>query len=128
LVHEAKESLVLFLEANEKQGQVYEFQSAAGGDTDAWRRPPHGVYKINWDVGLDEKTGRLGVGVIIRDSEGMVIAARSLTIQIKQDPVIREARGAIYAAEFGRDIGVQNVILEGDFQLWLKRFKLKQRI
>ena len=89
LVHEAKEALLLFLEANEKQGQVYEFQSAAGGDMEAWRRPPPpGVYKINWDVGLDEKTPRLGVGVISRDSEGMVIAARSLTIQTKQDPVI----------------------------------------
>ena len=55
----------------------------------------------------------------------MVIAARSLTIQTKQDPVIGEAMGVIYAAEFGCDIGVQNVILEGDSLIVVKAFQAK---
>ena len=64
-------------------------------------------------MGLEEKYKQMGVGVIVRDFPGEVITTRSLTIQTKQEPVIGEAMGAIYAAEFGRDIGVQNVILEG---------------
>ena len=62
---------------------------------------------------------------IIRDSEGMVIAARSLTIQTKQDPLIGEALGAIYATEFARDIGVQDVILEGDSLIVVKAFQVE---
>ena len=77
------------------------------------------IIYINWDVGLEEKYNRMGVGVIVRDFSGEVIAARSLTIQTKQEPVIGEAMGAIYAAEF-IVIGVQNVILEGDSLLVVK--------
>jgi ribonuclease HI len=71
--------------------------------------------KINWDVG-----NRLGVGVIFRDLAGAVKSARSLTIQTKQELVIREAIGALYAAEFECDIGVQDVILEGDSLIVVK--------
>ena len=78
-----------------------------------WRRTPAGFYKINWDVGIDEKKNRLGVGIIIRDAAEEVIAARSLTIQTKSTLDVGEAIGAFYAAEFGRDIGVEDVILEG---------------
>ena len=92
-------------------------------DLEVWKCLPRGVYKINWDVGLEEKHNRTGVGVIVRDFSGKVIAARSLTIQTKQEPVIGEAMGAIYAAEFGRDIGVQNVTLEGDSLLVVKALK-----
>jgi hypothetical protein len=48
-------------------------------------------------VGLEEKYNRIGVGVIVRDFCGEVIATRSLTIQTKQEPVIGEAMWAIYA-------------------------------
>ena len=78
-----------------------------------WRRLPAGFYKINWDMGLDEKKNRLRVGIIIRDVVGEVIAARSLTIQTKLTPVVGEASGAFYTTEFGYDIGVEDVILEG---------------
>lgn len=96
LVQESKESLEQFLEANEKQGMSIREQTAAGVELDCWSRPPPD--KINWDVGIDEKNNRLGMGVIIRDSSGAVIAARSLTIQTKQEPVIGEAIEALYAA------------------------------
>jgi hypothetical protein len=55
--------------------------------------------KIKWDIG-----NCLGVGVIFRDSAGAVIAASSLTIQTRQELVIREAIGALYAVEFEHDI------------------------
>jgi hypothetical protein len=90
---------------------------------EVWKCLPPDVYKINWDVGLEEKYNRIGVGVIVGDFFGEVIAARSLTIQTKQEPVIGEAMGAIYATEFGCDIGDQNVILEGDSMLVVKALK-----
>ena len=32
-----------------------------------WKVPPHDCLKINWDVGIDFKRGRVGLGAIIRD-------------------------------------------------------------
>ena len=55
----------------------------------------------------------MGAGVIIRDSLEVAITMRSLTIQTKQEPVIGEAMWALYVTEFGQDIEVQDVILEG---------------
>ena len=43
-----------------------------------------------------------------------------MTIKTKQEPLIGEALGALYAAEFGRDVGVQDVILEGDSPIVIK--------
>ncbi|XP_059436514.1 uncharacterized protein LOC132169501 [Corylus avellana] len=120
LIHEAKEAHEMFLEANQKQDSLNEILREPGVDAEVWRCPPPGFYKINWDVGMDERSNRLGVGVLIRDSFGEIIAARSLTIQTKQPPVIAEAMGAVYAAEFGRDTGVQDVILEGDSLIVVK--------
>jgi hypothetical protein len=33
-----------------------------------WNRPPHGWYKINWDMAIDVTTRRMGIGTIVRDS------------------------------------------------------------
>jgi hypothetical protein len=41
-------------------------------------------------------------------------------IQTKPTPIVGEAIGAFYAAEFGCDIGAQDVILEGDSLIVVK--------
>jgi hypothetical protein len=40
-----------------------------------WKPPPSGFYKINWDAGVDKQKGKLGIGFIVRDSQGKVYAA-----------------------------------------------------
>lgn len=79
-----------------------------------WCCPPGGFYKINWDVTINTYPNRMGVGVIIRNSEGRVIAALSIVKKETQEPAVGEATAALLAMEFGRDIGVMDVILEGD--------------
>jgi hypothetical protein len=32
-----------------------------------WNMPPHGWYKINWDVTIDAINKRMGIGIIVRD-------------------------------------------------------------
>ena len=46
------------------QGKITQHQVGNWRDGGA----PSGIYKINWDVGIDEKKNRLGVGIIICDS------------------------------------------------------------
>lgn len=50
-----------------------------GGPRAKWTTPPVGWYKANWNVALDKHIGWVGIGVVVRDSKGMIIAARNLT-------------------------------------------------
>jgi hypothetical protein len=79
-----------------------------------WRPPPQNTYKVNWDAALDSVNQRMGVGVIVRDHMGRVIAARSTTVEFSSEPVVAEAIAALHAAEFSRDLGLPKIILEGD--------------
>jgi ribonuclease HI len=79
-----------------------------------WKAPPFGRYKVNWDVALDFSAKCLGIGIIVRDYQGFPLAAQSLVHNSLHSPVVAEALGALRAAEFSRDSGFQDVILEGD--------------
>jgi hypothetical protein len=48
----------------------------------------------------------MGIGVIIRDEEGLVTAAKSLTISAVLEPAAGEAMAALHAAELCRDLGI----------------------
>ena len=56
----------------------------------------------------------MGVGIIVRDHMGQVHAASSKTIHSVQEPVVAKAMGALLAARFSRDLGIQEIGMEGD--------------
>jgi len=56
----------------------------------------------------------MGIGIIVRDCEGQLIAAKSQTISVRQEPVVAEAQAALCAEEFCCDLRLQDIILEGD--------------
>lgn len=53
-----------------------------------WKNPPHGCYKINWDVAIDSVTKRTGIKIIGRDYPGQVIATMSHTHCYISKPVV----------------------------------------
>jgi ribonuclease HI len=59
----------------------------------------------------------MGIGVVVRDFQGLVHAARSQTRNTHPEPVIAEAMGALKAIEFCRELGLQDIILEGDAEI-----------
>ena len=79
-----------------------------------WKLPLANVYKINTDGGCNEPRKCSGIGVVIRDSNGQLIAALSTMIPLIYETDIVEAMalrsGIILAAE----IGLHRVILESD--------------
>jgi ribonuclease HI len=79
-----------------------------------WQPPPAGMFKINCDVGFNPKLQCMGVGVIVRDEHGRVHAAQSKTLTSYQEPVVGEALAALQAVELSRDLGLQDILLEGD--------------
>jgi ribonuclease HI/exonuclease III len=90
---------------------------------DRWQPPLVGRYKVNWDVAVDNALQRIGVGVLVRDYQGLVHAALCKTIHSCYVPVVAEAIGALIAAEFSRDLGIQDIVLEGDALLVVKAIK-----
>lgn len=49
-----------------------------------WRPPDPPNYKANFDAAVFKATNSIGIGVIIRDHEGEVIGALSLSIPLSQ--------------------------------------------
>lgn len=79
-----------------------------------WKAPPRGVYKINYDANIDKTRKLMGVGAISRDSEGKVLETLFSPKIYIIDPTMAQAFVAWKALLFGRDLGLRNVILEGD--------------
>jgi hypothetical protein len=46
-----------------------------------WEKPPFGVVKFNWDAAVDKERGKMGIGVIVRDHNGDILAALVATRQ-----------------------------------------------
>ena len=79
-----------------------------------WAKPKEGWTKVNVDAALDKKCGRMGFGVIIRDDEGKVSAAKCVSRNGLWDSSAAEALAAYYGAVFCQERGVTQPILEGD--------------
>lgn len=75
-----------------------------------WRPPLLGHYKVNVDSVVFSKSKQVGIGVIISDSGGMVIAAVSRKLAFPLGALEIEAK----AMEVTLDVGVRDVTLEGD--------------
>ncbi|XP_059440462.1 uncharacterized protein LOC132172916 [Corylus avellana] len=88
-----------------------------------WEAPPSGLYKSNWDVAVDQGEMRMGVGVIIRDERGQIIATLSQPTEYHHEPAAAEAVAALKAVEFCREVGVHETILEGDSLLVVNAIK-----
>ena len=79
-----------------------------------WTPPPSDRYKVNVDGVVFKAQKAVGVGVLIRDCHGQVIAALSKRINAPLGPLETEAKAIEARVQFARDIGVQDIIIEGD--------------
>ena len=79
-----------------------------------WMPLSEGFYKINFDGAIFENFGRAGLGVVVRDVEGMVIAALSQNIQLPSSVDSVEALAARRAIILAQEISLTQVVVEGD--------------
>jgi len=79
-----------------------------------WRPPQPGHYKVNVDGAVFAKKKQVGVGVIIRDSAGMVIAALSRKLALPLGVLETEAKAMEVGVQFALDVGARDLTLEGD--------------
>ena len=70
-----------------------------------WTAPPKGWIKANWDANLDVQKDQTGLGVVLRDHIGKLIAGQSQTKEGAPEPSSAEALGAYGAVYFCKELG-----------------------
>ena len=79
-----------------------------------WQPPPSTCFKINFNGATFVAKNKSSIGVVIRDSQGMVISFLSQLIPQEFQAVEIEALVALRALEFALELGPASVVLEGD--------------
>ena len=77
-----------------------------------WIPLSHPWYKVNIDAAIFSDLHTIGIGVIICDHEGSVIAALSKHLPLPLGPLEAEAKAADEAVSFAWDVRVREVIFE----------------
>ena len=63
-------------------------------------------YKVNVDGATFSKLGAVGIGVIVRDAYGQVVAALSSKLMAPLGTIETEAKALQAGMQFARDVGI----------------------
>ena len=106
-----REKLVQY-RANLQCSKVQVVSNKNGGNR--WRASLVGFVKENFDGAIFDNSSMSGVGVVIRDTNGAVLASCAEKIGHAYKADETEALVALKALTFAHELGFQNVVLEGD--------------
>ncbi|KAK7859443.1 hypothetical protein CFP56_005898 [Quercus suber] len=79
-----------------------------------WKPPPRSKLKINFDGSVFNEVQRAGVGAIVRDAEGSVLASMAESFHLPFSIAAVEVIAAMKTIQFAKDLGLTSFILEGD--------------
>ena len=79
-----------------------------------WKPPDSGVHKIDFDGALFLEQRCTSLGVVVRDSTGLVIAALSQRVRLPGSVDVVEALAACRAMHFARELNLHHMMIEGD--------------
>ena len=82
-----------------------------------WCPPNPDMVKINCDGATFKEQKKLGIGVVIRDSNGLVMASMSKLLPQQYTSLEIETLAASSALEFAAKLGFRQVTLETDSQV-----------
>ncbi|KAK9991820.1 hypothetical protein SO802_026805 [Lithocarpus litseifolius] len=112
----AKERLQEFQAVNPHPSSI----RSAPPTVQKWKPPDHELVKINCDRARFAKENRAGIGVVIRNSEGLVLGSLSKLVLQAYSPLEIEVMAATTALDFASDLGFQRAILEIDSLVLVK--------
>ena len=81
-----------------------------------WKPPPKNWYKVNVDAAIDHQSQRAGLGVVIRNDKGDVVAAAIKPSSFNRDVPFTEAEAIEWGMQVAKKAGITAVILESDCQ------------
>jgi hypothetical protein len=65
-------------------------------------------------VTVDKNHGRIGIDIVVRDYEGIILAALCTTRNVVANPVVAKALAALHAVKLSRELSFNDIILEWD--------------
>ncbi|CAL5412558.1 unnamed protein product [Camellia sinensis] len=80
------------------------------------------MVKVNFDGACSAADGFIGVGIVVRDHTGAVIAAMSAKRVSTMEVDCIEAFAALVALQFALDLGLHHIVLEGDSLIIVRAF------
>ncbi|KAK9989426.1 hypothetical protein SO802_029665 [Lithocarpus litseifolius] len=98
-----------------------------GGSGQSWVRrhwsiPPTDCFKVYFDGATFPELGKAGLGVVVQNWEGNVMASLSEQAPLPFSPDIVEAMAAARAISFAQELGIRPFILEGDSEVVIETF------
>lgn len=111
VVSKAFKSLAAFQSANSRP--VFNVRVGSSRNL-CWQAPSDGFVKVNWDVAVHKYNRKMGIGVIVCDNMGEVLATLLDPKAYIIAPNIAEATSVLQAVNFTRELGFYKVVLEGD--------------
>ena len=88
-----------------------------------WKPPLDASLKLNFDGTTFKDIGKAGLGAVIRNSSGQVLASISEQVPLPHTSDIIEALAAAQAISFALELGFSSFILEGDSEVVIKSLK-----
>ncbi|XP_075664873.1 uncharacterized protein LOC142634467 [Castanea sativa] len=85
-----------------------------------WKPSRSDFYKVNYDGAMLKDSGKAGIGVVIRNENGEVMASLAEKITKPDCVEVLEALAARRAILFAIELGLQQVIIEGDSEIVFK--------
>ena len=85
-----------------------------------WSPPPPDWFKANFDAAIFEDVGRAGLRVIIRDSQGLAMAALAQNVRLASSVLEMEVLAATRAGELVAEIGLYRIIFEGESNIVIR--------
>ncbi|KAK3224581.1 hypothetical protein Dsin_004443 [Dipteronia sinensis] len=82
-----------------------------------WRPPDPGLYKVNTDAALDVGGRKTGIGLIIRNCFGEVIASSAQPVLAGYSHIVAEALAIFKGLQFARDTGLVPCCIESNAQV-----------
>jgi ribonuclease HI len=72
------------------------------------------MVKVNWNAAINQRNACVGLGLVARDEKGKFLVACGINLKITADPARAEALAAFHEVMFAKELGLSNVIFEGD--------------
>ncbi|KAL8479489.1 hypothetical protein ACS0TY_026401 [Phlomoides rotata] len=93
----------------------------------AWHKPGAGSHKVNVDAAFFGDSMQTSFSMVLRDDQGVFVAAKTVVCHCLKDVDIGEAMGFMEALSWVKNLGLQNVVIEGDAKIVVDSINLKTK-